>query len=65
MAPCTALGCCLASIHLGSEFEGAEALVAAGRLWVDVDKHQRLAVATQARLQVSGGTSEGVSDCVG
>jgi hypothetical protein len=41
----------LAGIHLGREFEGTYRLRQRLRLGVDIDKHQRLTVASQAWLQ--------------
>mmetsp|Transcript_2081 Transcript_2081/g.5119 ORF Transcript_2081/g.5119 Transcript_2081/m.5119 type:complete len:407 (-) Transcript_2081:809-2029(-) len=46
-----ALGARLALVHLGRKLEGAERLVGRRLLGVDVDKHERLAVAAEAGLQ--------------
>lgn len=47
--------CC----YLCRKLEGAETLVGGGRLWVDVDEHERLAVASQAGLRGTKGREEG------
>jgi len=46
-----ALGTCLHGVDLSREAQRAQRLADGRRLRVDVDEHQRLAVAAQARLR--------------
>lgn len=49
LAMCNHLEQC-SVVHLASKSEGAQRLAHRCRLWVDVDEHECLAIATQARL---------------